>query len=351
MSHMRSVTLHDLAKQCGVSTATVSAVVNGAEWVSEATRARVQLAVDEMGYHPNQLARGLKRRQGHAVGVIVSDLTNPFFTEVVRGLSHALLASGRTLSLCDSNHRLDLGSANLRMLIEAQIAGLVLIGDSVPEKSLRAFALARSRIPVIAIERDYHVPEVSRLLVDSELGAYTATQHLLGSGCERIAMITGPTSGAGSATYGRAQRHSGYCRALEESGRAVDPELVVEGTFRYESGRDAMSWLLSRPQPPDAVFAANDMMALGAMSVVRDAGLRIPDDIALVGFDNVPMTALTSPGLTTMAMPMAALGDAAAALLDEQLRMDGAHVPVRRMFSAELIVRASSMRAGLVPAD
>lgn len=348
---MRPVTLHDLAKRCSVSTATVSAVVNGAVWVSEITRVRVQSAIDEMGYHPNQLARGLKRRQGHAVGVIVSDLTNPFFTEVVRGLSHALLSSGRTLSLCDSDHRLDLGSANLRMLIESQIAGLVVIGDSVPERALHAFALARRRIPIIAVERDYDMPEVSCLLVDSEMGAYEATTHLISSGCERIAMITGPASGAGSATYGRMQRYAGYCRALVESDRAVDPEMVVEGTFRYESGRDAMRWLLSRPQPPDAVFAANDMMALGAMSVVRDAGLRIPDDIALVGFDNVPMTALTSPALTTLAMPMAELGHVAATLLDDQLRHDGAHTAVRRVFSARLVVRASSVSAELMPAD
>jgi DNA-binding LacI/PurR family transcriptional regulator len=203
----------------------------------------------------------------------------------------------------------------------------------------------RGRVPVIAIEREYQLPDVSCLLVDSELGAYTATRHVIERGCERIAMITGPATGPGSATYGRAQRYDGYCRALAASGRPVEADLVVDGNFRYESGRTAMRRLLALDRRrPDAVFAANDMMALGAMSVVREAGLRVPDDVALVGFDDVPMTGLTSPALTTMAMPMSALGDSAANLIAEQLPLAGDHTPVRKMFSAELIVRASSMR-------
>lgn len=341
---MRHVTLHDIAKRCKVSTATVSAVVNGADWVSDKTRLRVQRAVDEMGYHPNQFARGLKRREGHAVGVIVSDLTNPFFTQIVRSLSHALHAAGRALSLCDSDHQHALGEANLRMLVEGQIVGLVVIGDSVPERALRAVVKQRPRVPIIAIEREYALPEVSCLLVDSEQGAFTATRHLVGRGCERIAMITGPSTGAGSATYGRVQRFEGFSRALRECGRALDPALVVEGNFRYESGRTAMRRLLALRQPPDAVFAANDMMAMGAMSVIREAKLAVPDDVALVGFDNVPMTALMTPALTTMAMPMTELGDAAARLLEEQLARAGRHDPVHHTFSAELVVRESSLR-------
>jgi LacI family transcriptional regulator len=345
---MPHVTLHDIARRCKVSTATVSAVVNGADWVSSKTRTRVQRAVDEMGYHPNQFARSLKRQEGHAVGVIVSDLTNPFFTQIVRSLSHALHAAGRALSLCDSDHQHALGEANLRMLVEGQIVGLVVIGDSVPERALRAFVKQRPRVPVIAIEREYALPEVSRLLVDSEQGAYVATRHLVGRGCERVAMITGPNTGAGSATYGRAQRYEGFCRALRESGRTVDPQLVVEGNFRYGSGRTAMRRLLALRRPPDAVFAANDMMAMGAMSAIREAKLTVPDDVALVGFDNVPMTALMTPGLTTMAMPMTELGDAAARLLEEQLTRAGTHAPVHHTFAADLVVRESSLRPATV---
>ena len=341
---MRHVTLHDIAKRCNVSIATVSAVVNGADWVTQGTRDRVQRAVTDMGYHPNQFARGLKKQEGHAVGVIVSDLTNPFFTQIVRSLSHALHAAGRALSLCDSDHRHDLGETNLRMLVEGQILGLIVVGDSVPEAALRSFVNQRPRVPVVVIEREYSVPQVSTLLVDSEVGAYTATTHLAERGCKRIAMITGPSFGAGSATYGRVQRFEGYRRALAACGQPLDPELVVEGNFRYESGRDATRRLLALRQPPDAVFSANDMMAVGAMSAIRDAGARVPDDIALVGFDNVPITALLQPALTTMAMPLTEFGETAARLLEQQLSLGGRHSPVHLAFSAELVVRESSLR-------
>jgi LacI family transcriptional regulator len=341
---MRHVTLHDIAKRCNVSIATVSAVVNGADWVSQRTRDHVQRAIADMGYHPNQFARGLKRQEGHAVGVIVSDLTNPFFTQIVRSLSHALHAAGRALSLCDSDHRHDLGETNLRMLVEGQILGLIVVGDSVPEDALRSFVKQRPRVPVIVIERENGVPQDSTLLVDSEVGSYTATTHLAERGCERIAMITGPSFGAGSATYGRVQRFEGYRRALAACGQTLDQELVVEGNFRYESGRDAMRRLLALRHPPDAVFSANDMMAVGAMSAIRDAGARVPDDIALVGFDNVPITALLQPALTTMAMPLSEFGETAARLLEQQLSLGGRHSPVHLAFSAELVVRESSLR-------
>jgi LacI family transcriptional regulator len=345
VSAVRHVTLHDIAKRCEVSIATVSAVVNGADWVTDATRSRVQRAVDDMGYHPNQFARGLKKQEGHAVGVIVSDLTNPFFTQIVRSLTLALHDAKRSLSLCDSDHRHDLGEANLRMLVEGQVLGLIVVGDSVTETALRAFVRQRPRVPVIVIEREYAIPQVSTLLVDSELGAYTATMHLAEQGCTRIAMITGPSTGAGSATYGRIQRFEGYKRALRACGQRLDPDLVVEGNFRYESGREAMRRLLALRRRPDAVFSANDMMAVGAMSAIRDAGARVPDDIALVGFDDVPITTLMQPALSTMAMPLREFGESAARLLEQQLARANDPSPVRVAFSAKLVVRESSLRA------
>ncbi|GAC1478983.1 MAG: LacI family DNA-binding transcriptional regulator [Gemmatimonadaceae bacterium] len=347
---MRAVTLRDVAKRSRVSTATVSAVVNGALWVSAETRVRVQRAVDVMGYHPNQLARGLKTRRGYAVGVIVSDLTNPFFTEIVRSLSHAMREDERALFLCDSDHRFDIGDSNFRMLLDGHVAGVVLVGDSVREETLQRYARRRGRVPVIAIERDYRADGVSCLLVDSQKGAYTMTRHLLACGHRRIAMIGGPTDGPGSATFGRAQREAGYREALEEAGHRCDPACVAEGNFRYTGGRDAMVRLLALPQPPDAVFAANDMMALGAMDAARQAGLRIPDDVALAGYDDVPTAALTTPGLTTMAVPKREIGIAAAEMLGQQIALLGRHRAVRRTFAAQLVVRESCAAQPALPA-
>jgi LacI family transcriptional regulator len=336
------VTLREVAEKCELSIATVSAVANGAAWVPAETRQRVQNVIDQLGYRPNPLARGLKLRRGHAVGVIVSDLTNPFFTEIVRSLSHALREHDRTLLLSDSDHRFEIGDVNLRILSEGHITGLVLVGDSVRTDTLRAYVGRPHSVPVIAIERDYDIDEVSCLLVDSERGAHTVTRHLIENGYRRIAIIVGPHEGAGSTTYGRVQRYDGYCRALIEAGHDVDPRLVAEGDFRYNGGREAMQRLLAAPVRPDAVFASNDMMALGAMDAVRAAGMRVPDDIALAGWDDIPITALTTPALTTVAMPKSQLGRAAADLLAQQIPHAGKHAPVREMFDAELVVRQSS---------
>ena len=340
---MSTVTLRDVAEHCGVSTATVSAVVNGASWVSATTRDRVQRAVDEMGYRPNQFARSLKTQVGYAIGVIASDLTNPFFTEVVRSLSHVLREDGRVLFLCDSDHRFELGDTNLRMLFDSHIAGLVLIGDSVREDALKRYLRRRSRVPIVAIERDYDLDGVSCLVADSEAGAYAATRHLLGQGYTRIAMIGGPERGPGSSTYGRAQRYAGYVRALEDAGVAVDSRLVVEGSFRFAGGQEAMRRLLAAKTRPDAVFAANDMMALGAISVIHGAGLRLPDDIAVVGFDDIPIASLTSPGLTTVSMPKSELGRGAAMTLAQQIGRSHP-LALRRVLDTELVVRQSSTR-------
>ncbi len=340
---MRSVTLRDIAKQCGVSVATVSAVVNGAAWVSAPTRERVERVVARRGYRPNQLARGLRTSSGYAVGVIVSDLTNPFFTQIVRGLSHVLRESGRPLLLADSDHQFEIGELNLKTLLEGHIVGLVLIGDIVREDTLRTFMRRQARIPVIAIERDYGIDGVSTLLVDSEQGAFGVTRHLIEQEYTRIGMITGPHEGPGSATFGRAERYKGYCHAMAEAGRKIDPSLVVEGNFRYEGGREAMRRLLANKNRPDAVFASNDMMAFGAMEAIRDAGLSVPNDVALAGWDDVPMTALATPALTTVAMPKRQLGVAAAELLNKQIPFAGKHVAVRQTFAAQLVVRESSV--------
>ena len=341
---MPALTLKDVAQRCGVSTATVSAVVNGAPWVSDLTRGRVQRAVDQMRYRPNQFARGLKTRRGYAVGVIVSDLTNPFFTEVVRSLGHALREDGWALFLCDSDHRFDLGDGNLRRLIDGHVVALVLIGDSVREETVQRYIARKGHVPIVAIERDYDIEGVNRLLVDSEHGAHTATRHLIAQGYRRIAMIGGPRQGAGSATYGREQRYLGYRRALADAGLKPDPKLLAEGNFRYAGGQEAMRRLLAGRQRPEAVFAANDMMAFGAVSVIHEAGLRVPDDIAVVGFDDVPSAALTSPGLTTIAMPKIDLGAAAAAIIGRHIAAPARAETVRRTFGAELVVRQSSLR-------
>lgn len=335
-------TIKDVARQCGVSIATVSAVINDAEWVPDDTRSRVRDVIKKLHYRPNRLAQGLKTRKSYTVGVIVSDVTNPFYTDIVRSLSHELREHDRNLVLCDSDHRLDVGEQNYRMLLEKQVDGIVLIGDSVRESTVAEFVHENPRIPIVAIERDYRIDGVSKLLVDSEKAAFDATTHLVHQGFTRIGMISGPLTGPGSRSYGRLHQYSGYRRALQQGGVDFDGFLVANGDFRFSGGQSAMQELMSRPDQPEAVFAANDMMALGAMDVARQMGLSIPDDVAVVGYDDIPIAAHTSPPLTTMAIPKTELGRSAAQLLLEHLRNASGPQPVRRIFRAELVVRSSA---------
>ena len=324
-----------------MSVTTVSAVVNGADWVSAATREHVNQAVAETGYVPNRLARGLKTKRGYAVGVIVSDLTNPFFTEIVRYLGHALRDHDRNFFLCDSDHRFDLGRSNFDLLVEQRAEGIVVIGDSVPAETVAAFVARTPSIPVITVERDYGLDDVSSVLVDTERGAYEATVHLLRLGRRRLAMIAGPSEGPGSGTYGQAQRRRGFVRALREAG--LDAEgRVVEGTFRYESGAEAMRQLLALDPDPDAVLAANDLMALGAVRTVISAGLSVPGDVAVAGFDDIPAAAITTPGLTTVAMPKAEIGRVVADLLLAQMEDGDDHAPEHRVLTPALVLRESA---------
>lgn len=335
-------TIKDVAEAASVSVATVSAVVNEADWVSDRTRARVQAEINRLGYQPNRVARSLKTRESRTVGVIVSDLTNPFFTEVVRGLQHGLREQGRAIVLCDADHRFDLGDDQFALMREKQVDGFVLIGGAVHQSRLEGHMARDSPAPVVVIERDYDVEGVNTLLVDSEQAGWAATNHLINQGYERIAHISGPVKGPGAQTYGRQQRLDGYQRALREAGRTVDERLIAHGNFRFEGGMAAMKTLLSRAHP-DAVFCANDLMALGTIAAARAHGLEVPGDLAVVGFDDIPVARLVHPPLTTMAMPKARLGRAAAELLVERIEQRGEVAPQRKGFEAQLIVRASSL--------
>lgn len=336
-------TIKDVARQCGVSIATVSAVINDAEWVPTDTRERVREVIRRLNYRPNRLAQGLKTRRSYTVGVIVSDVSNPFYTDIVRHLSHELRKNERNLVLCDSDHRFEVGEENYRMLLEKQVDAVVLIGDSVRQSAVAEFVGQDPSVPVVAIERDYRIDGVSKLLVDAEKAAFDATMHLIQQGFMRIGMISGPLTGPGSKSYGRLHQYNGYRRALQQGGIAFDGFLVEEGDFRFSGGQDAMRRLLQLPEPPDAVFAANDMMALGAMDAARTLGLHVPEDVAVVGYDDIPIAGHISPPLTTMAIPKEELGRSAAQLLLDQLKLPTESHPVRRIFTAKLVVRSSAV--------
>jgi LacI family transcriptional regulator len=312
-------TIKDVARHSGVSISTVSAVLNESTWVPEETKTHVQHSIKALGYRPNRVAQSLKKGKSNAIAVIISDLTNPYFTEVVSSLQLRLMQQQLTLVICNSDRSHEIGDKHFEFMLARQMDGIVIIGDSVTETVLQRWQ-QMSDVPVVAIERDYAINHVPTLLVDSEQAAFEATTFLIERGHNNIAMISGPTHGVGSTTFGRSTRLQGYKRALAERGLPYKPHYVVEGNFQLASGERAMQTLLNLAERPSAVFAANDLMAIGAIKALQNSGLHVPNDVAVVGYDDIALASIISPSLTTLAMPKHELGEAAAELILHRLR-------------------------------
>ena len=328
-----AVTIYDIAEQAGVSIATVSRVFSGGARVAAPTRARVFDVADRLGYAPNVSAQGLARQRTQLVAAVVPMLTSYFFMEVVRGMQDRLAESEHDLLIFTSRSPEHVDSQLTRAVQKGRADGLLLC--STPLTPDRARSLKASGAPVVLVDSSH--PDFDSVCVDNREGGAVATQHLLDAGHERIAHIApNPVSVPG------VERRAGYEETLRKAGRTPDARYVVASDdaehhgYTREAGYDAMQHLLALPEPPDAVFAASDVQALGALKAVRDAGLRVPEDVALVGYDDIRTSAYL--GLSTLSQPMYEMGKVA---IDKLIRRIAEPTrPVSHTtFSAELIVR------------
>ncbi|MEV0388434.1 LacI family DNA-binding transcriptional regulator [Nonomuraea sp. NPDC050643] len=322
-------TIYDVAREAGVSAATVSRVLNGARTVDPAMVARVLTAVRELGYRPNAVARNLRRSRTTLWAVIISDIGNPFFTSMVRGIEDVAQQAGYSVVLCNSDENPAKEETYVAAALSEQMAG-VIIASSGSVKAAKS--LLGSPVPVVAIDRELPRGEVDTVVVDNEAGARKATLHLAEAGFERIACITGP-EGVSTADL----RLRGYTSAF-----AGEP-VVVRTDFREQGGHDAMSALLASPKRPDAVFVANNLMTVGALRCLAERGVAVPGEMGLVGFDEIPWADLVRPSLTTVAQPTYELGRMAARLLVDRISTPAAQ-PATVVLPAELRPRQSSIR-------
>jgi LacI family transcriptional regulator len=338
-------TIRDVARRAGVSVATVSRVLNGQAVVSETTRQRVLTAISELGYNPNGLARGLARRRSLIVGVIVPDIANPFFAEVARGMGDEAARHGYQLTLANSDLKREKETAYIHLFREQRVDGLIYTSGhvdadllAVMEKVGRPYALAAT----------WH-PQAPSVLIDSYAGARLAMRHLLELGHRRIGILDGtredPISGG--------PRAEGYRDEAAAWGVAIDPDLTADARFDPDLAYREAARMLSLPHPPTALVAASDLMAVGAMGAALDRGLRLPDDLSVVGFDNIALTTLVRPRLTTVAQPMYQIGARAMRRLAEAIEaaasgeappdaapQDGG--PLVEWIAPELVVREST---------
>lgn len=310
------VTIADVARRAGVSPTTVSHVLSGKRPVGAATHARVLQAVSELSYRPNSVARSLRTRRSQMIALIVPDITNPFYGVVTRGLADTLDEAGYRSYVCNTNGSTTSERDFIDDALDRGVDGIVMAWLQV--EPLEVEAVQRARKPLVLLTDGDEIPGVDHVTVDDRAGARAATRHLVARGARRVAMITGP---AGASL----NRVKGYADALAAAGMAFDPALTREGGWLRDGGRAAMLSLMATDTRPDAVFCANDLMAIGAMDAARELGLRIPDDVALAGFDDIEAAALLTPPLTTVINPAYQIGEAAGRMvLDRLVRGKGA---------------------------
>ena len=342
----KSITLSDVAKTAGVTSMTVSRVVNQNGYVSEETREKVLRVVKELNYRRNGLARGLKRQRTDTVGLVLGDIANPYSAELARSIRDITTERGYNLFICISEHSAKEDVAAFESLTDHQVDGIIVATRSNRMGDEYLHEMIERGVPIVCVGRDFHDEKADTVTADALNGGFQATQHLIDLGHKKIAFI-GTTLSSGT----NLKRFQGYLKALKENNLTVDERLVTGNTEANDDapgysteklGYEAMKRLLALPNPPTAVFARNDFTAIGAINAIKESGLKIPSDISIVGFDDIPMAMHTYPALTTVRQPTRRQGTLAAEFL---LRRVESKVVVEReekILECELIVRDST---------
>jgi LacI family transcriptional regulator len=327
-------TIKDVARRAGVSTMTVSRVINNSDYISQETRERVEQAIAELDYLPNALARSLRFKQTKTIALVLTDIANPFFIGVLRGVEDAAVSHGFSVLFCNTDESEQVERDYLSILMQKQVDGVLLVPASAHSEA--AAQLRVRGVPIVAIDRRMRTP-VDTVRGDSERAAHALTRHLIELGHRRIAAITGPTD-VSTAN----DRLVGYGRALAEVGIPINPDLICVDDFMTEGGYRSTQRLLRAPVRPTAIFAGNNFIAFGAFRALREAGLSVPDDLSLVTFDDIPSSWLMSPFLTTANQPAYEIGQRATELLIARLNGEADAAPREIVLPAELIIRRSS---------
>lgn len=329
-------TISDVAARAGVSTATVSRALNGKSTVDPKLAARVLAAARDLGYQPNGPARNLRRQEAAVVALIISDVENPFFTAIARGVEDVAHTVGYSVVLCNSDEDADKERRYVDIAIQERAAG-VIVSPTATASSVDS--LIQRGTPVVAVDRPLPDRESDTVLVDTRLAARQATAHLIDQGYGRIGCITGP-SGVRTAD----DRLAGYRDALKTAGHRGSPRLVRRTEFKAAGAEKAAADLLDQDERPDALLVANSAMAVGVLAAMRSHGLRAGRDVGIVAFDDVPWAGLVDPPMTVVAQPAYEIGTVAARLLLARIA-DHTRTPTTTTLGARLVERGSSHRA------
>lgn len=333
-------TIHDIARKLNITASTVSRALKNNPRISDATKKAVQKAAAKLNYQPNHIAAALRNGKSNILGIIVPTADRSFFSSVVRGIEEIANAGRYNVMICQTNDSYEKEVATVEALLSTRVDGIIASFAKETQDFEHFVKVKEKGIPLILFDRSNDELEVSHVVVDDFLGAFKATEHLIKQGCKRIAHFTNSRK---LSIYN--ERLRGYKEALKAGGVKYDKSLVVESNLQLEDGRNSMLQLLKLKDLPDAVFSASALGIMGAMQVLKEKKIKIPDQIALVGFSNEAFMSFTSPTLTTVEQHSIRMGNAAAEIFLEEIAAGNKKfIPQKIVLKPELVVRESSMK-------
>jgi len=329
------VTIKDVARACGVAPSTVSNALSGSGYVRDETRAQVLAAAERLGYRASSVARGLRLQRSWSVGLLVADIANPWFPELVRGVEDVLWSAQINLVLCNTDYQPEKEDAYLNHLIDKHVDGLILA--STGSESPAVPRLQAEGVPLVMLNRRHSAFATDYVGMDNWGGVAAAVAHLVGLGHRRIGFIAGRVSSSAAV-----ERREGYLAAMAEHFGSAPPELIMQGDYSIVSGFEATRKLLALAAPPTAIVSANDFMAYGALDAIARAGLSVPMDISVTGFDDIFVSGLSLIQLTTVRPPTWKLGATAAELLLKRVGRKSGDRRQSIILPSELVVRGTT---------
>jgi LacI family transcriptional regulator len=325
----------NVAKAAGVSIATVSRVINSHGYVREKTRDRILEIMKELNYRPNNLARSLITKRSHAIALIMDDISNPFYPQLALGVENTAKSTGLSVIMCNLSGSAEQEIEYINNLLGRQVDGIIFVASRVdPTYYTTQLSLD---VPIVRMDRQIIIPGADSVLVDHVVGAQKITKHLIDKGHTRIAHITGPL-----AFLTAIDRKQGYINALESVGIQPYKQMIIEADYTLKGGQLATEKLLKAKTLPTAIFYSNDLMAIGGIDIIRRSNLRIPEDIAVAGYDDIPFAALTYPTLTTVETPTFYLGSLAMQMLIDRIHGLSSKEPREVILEPTVIVRNSA---------
>ncbi|WP_167610967.1 LacI family DNA-binding transcriptional regulator [Maribellus sediminis] len=332
------VTIKDLARELKISASTVSRALKNHPDISEATKKAVHELAEKLNYQPNAVALSLKQRRSNTIGVIIPEIVHYFFSSVISGIEDVAYDAGYNVIICQSNERYEREVANSKTLLASRVDGVLVSISKETEDFSHLFNLRNNNVPMVFYDRIVPGLEADQVIIDDFDAAYRVTKHLVDSGRKRIAHFAGPQK----LLIGK-HRKDGYIKAIREAGLEVDEKLIIEADS-FEKARLAVMRLLNEKRDFDAIFAVNDLTAIGAMQTVQKRGIKIPDEIAIVGFSDGRFSGITDPTLTSVDQHGYEMGSIATQMLLKRISAEDDTYPFEtRVLNADLIVRGSSI--------